>query len=101
MAADLPYGIQHAPQAGSRPEPLHQFLVRVLPAWKQALYPGGVLAVSFNTLTLSAAKVRESLLQTGFTLPSDDLFAHLEHDVEHAVVRDVVFALNAEEESGK
>ena len=101
MAADLPYGIQHAPQAGSRPEPLHHFLVRVLPAWKQALYPGGVLAVSFNTLTFPAAKVRESLLLAGFTLPSDDLFTHLEHDVEHAVVRDVVFALNAEEESVK
>ena len=99
MAADLPYGIQHAPQTNSRPESLQHFLNRVLPAWKKSLNPGGVLAISFNTLTLSVLTVREALLHNGFRLPSNDLFTHLEHNVEHAVVRDVVFALNTEEES--
>ena len=99
IAADLPYGIQHAPQAGTGCEPLLRFLSRVLPAWKQSLYPGGVLAVSFNTLTLPSDRVREALIHSGFVLPKNDLFTHLIHEVEHAVVRDVVFALNSEEES--
>lgn len=99
MAADLPYGIQHAPQSGAKPEPLLHFVSRVLPAWKKALLPGGVLAVSFNTLTLPADQVRKALVEAGFRLPKNDLFANLRHEVEHAVVRDVVFALNTEEES--
>ena len=99
IAADLPYGIQHAPQSGTKPEPLLHFLSRVLPAWKQTLYPGGVLAVSFNSLTLPADEVRNALVSFGFQLPKNDLFNHLSHEVEHAVVRDVVFALNTEEES--
>ena len=99
IATDLPYGIQHAPQAGAKPESLQHFLSRVLPAWKQTLYPGGTLAVSFNTLTLPADRVKDILVQSGFRLPKNDLFGCLRHDVEHAVVRDVVFALNTEEES--
>lgn len=97
-AADLPYGIQHAPQEGDRPESLQRFLLRALPAWKQSLYPGGVLAVSFNTMTLPSGQVREALIQSGFKLPRNDMFLQLRHEVEHAVIRDVVFALNTEEE---
>ena len=99
IAADLPYGVQHAPQAGAKPESLQRFLIRVLPAWKQTLCPGGALAISFNTLTLPTEQVKEALIRSGFKLPKNDLFASLHHDVEHAVVRDVVFALNTEEES--
>ena len=99
IAADLPYGIQHAPQDGTKPESLQRFLSRVLPVWKQCLFPGGVLAVSFNTLTLPADRVKDALVSSGFKLPKNDLFACLRHDVEHAVVRDVFFALNTEEES--
>ena len=97
-AADLPYGIQHAAQEGSRPESFQRFLLRVLPVWKQSLYPGGVLAVSFNTLTLPSDQVRDALIRSGYKLPGNELFSHLRHEVEHAVVRDVVFALNTEEE---
>ena len=99
VTADLPYGIQHAPQSDSKPESMQCFLSRVFPAWKKTLCPGGVLAVSFNTLTLPSVQVREALLRAGFRLPRHELFSHLLHDVEHAVVRDVVFALNTEEES--
>ena len=99
IAADLPYGIQHAPQSGTKIDSLRSFLSRVLPSWKRSLHYGGVLAVSFNTLTLSAGDVRAALTESGFKLPKHDFFNHLSHEVEHAVVRDVVFALNTEEES--
>ena len=97
IAADLPYGIQHAPQAGMRPESMTRFLYRVLPSWKQCLSTGGVIALSFNTLTLPADEARKALVSSGFRLPANEMFFQLRHEVEHAVVRDVVFAFNTEE----
>ena len=99
ISADLPYGIQHAPMSGSRPEPINDFLRRILPVWKSILKPGGVIALSFNTLTLPTTFVRNALVSAGFHLPKSNLFTGLCHEVEHAVIRDVVFALNTEEES--
>ena len=99
IAADLPYGIQHAPQSGNRPNSLQHFLGRVLPVWKKVLAPGGVIALSFNTLTLPSVDVREALSRAGFRLPVNDIFSGLKHEVEQAVVRDLVFAFNSEEES--
>ncbi len=93
LAADLPYGVQHAPQGGSRPESFTAFLRRVLPAWKAALRPGAVAALSFNCLTLKSDAVRASLSDAGF-LPFDGYpFSDLAHAVEQAVVRDLVFAV--------
>ena len=99
IVSDFPYGVQHATQSGSRPEPLVSFLLRVLPQWKKALVRGGVAALSFNTLTLPADRVREAFTQSGYSLPEDSSFLSLEHEVEQAVVRNVVFALNTEEVS--
>ena len=99
IAADLPYGVQHAPQSGAKPEPLPRFLQRVLPVWKKTLRPRGVIALSFNTLTLPSQDVKRALADAGFTLPDNPLFSRLSHEVEHAVVRDVIFAFNTQEES--
>ena len=99
IAADLPYGIQHAPLSDSKPESLSGFLGRALPVWKRVLKPEGVIALSFNTLTLPSQAVRKALVSAGFRLPDNRLFSSLAHEVEHAVVRDVVFAFNTEEES--
>ena len=98
IAADFPYGIQHAPQSGTKPESLLRFLTRVLPVWKRVLKPGGTVALSFNTLTLPSQAVRDALASAGFRMPVNPLFSGLRHEVEHAVVRDIVFALNSEEE---
>ena len=99
IVADLPYGIQHAPQYGAKPEPLPLFLDRVLPVWKRVLNPGGAVALSFNTLTLPSERVISALKKSGFRIPKHELFTGLRHEVEHAVVRDVIFALNTEEDS--
>ena len=63
--------------------------------------PGGVIAVSFNKLTLPTQDVRNELVRAGFTLAENELFSDLSHEVEHAVVRDVLFAFNTQEESSK
>lgn len=92
LVADLPYGIQHAPQDGRRPEPFLTLLRRALPGWRQALCPGGAAALSFNRLTLDKSALLDALAHAGFeplvSPPCDDF----SHEVEQAVTRDVVIA---------
>jgi len=94
LVADLPYGVQHAPQFGHRPESFKALLSRALPRWKQALAPGGVVAVSFNTLTFPTREVLDIVVSSGLTPCEGECFSHLRHEVEQAVVRDVVFMMN-------
>jgi hypothetical protein len=92
LIADLPYGIQHAPQFGRKPESFRQLLTRAIPAWKKALLPGAALAVSFNTLTFPTRQVIDIIRSAELTPREDECFSNLRHEVEQAVVRDVVFA---------
>lgn len=92
LVADLPYGVQHAPMGGSRTETLPQLLGRALPAWKQALLPGGAMALSFNTLTLPRKKLLPLVQAAGFTPLFDENDQRFEHFVEQAVTRDVIVA---------
>ena len=94
LIADLPYGIQHAPQYGRKPESFHSLLSRALPAWKKALLPEGVVAVSFNTLTFPTRQVINIARDSGFTPVEGNIYSCLRHEVEQAVVRDVVFMIN-------
>ena len=93
LVGDLPYGIQHAPQGGGKIETFRRLLHRALPCWVQALRPGGVVALSYNTLTLSPQAIREELRAAGLSVVDDEPFLFLRHEVEHAVVRDIAFAV--------
>ena len=93
IVADLPYGIQHAPQFGRMPETFVQLLNRALPVWYGILLPGGALALSFNTLTLPYDTAAAVIRQSGLSLCEDVRFSHFRHEVEQAVVRDVLFAI--------
>lgn len=93
IVGDLPYGIQHAPVAGKKPESFMSLLNRTLPSWYQSLLPGGAIALSFNTLTLPSDRVSEALEHAGFIVCSDPVSKGFRHEVEQAVVRDVVFAV--------
>lgn len=92
LAADLPYGVQHAPQDGRHTETLAQLLQRALPVWRQALLPGGAMALSFNTLTLPRKRLVPMVRAAGFEplYPEED--KRFEHFVEQAVTRDLVIA---------
>ena len=92
LVADLPYGIQHAPQDGRKPESFTAMLHRVLPAWRDALRHGGAAAVSFNKLTLPRSALAELMEDAGFRVLTDAPYANFEHFVEQAVTRDVVVA---------
>lgn len=91
IVADLPYGIQHAPQDGRQPESFSALLKRALPAWRAALKDGGAMALSFNSLTLPRKTV-VSLAEDAGLRVMEAPFENLEHFVEQAVTRDVVVA---------
>ena len=92
IVSDLPYGVQHAPQEGKRKESFTQLLQRVLPAWHDALLPGGAIALSFNVLTLKKADLAQMLAEAGFAPLTDAPYDDFEHFVETAVTRDFIVA---------
>ncbi len=92
LVADLPYGVQHAPQDGRRTESFIQVMRRALPQWHDALRKGGALALSFNTLTLKKADLIKLLIEAGFTPLTDAPYDDFQHFVEQAVTRDFVVA---------
>ena len=93
LVTDLPYGVQHAPQGGSKPEAFRDFLFRVLPSWRKSLRSGAAAVISFNALTLKPSILREALASAGFRTADDPVFSNLSHTVEQAVTRDLVFAV--------
>ena len=92
LVADLPYGVQHAPQDGKRTESFMQVMKRALPQWKDAVRKGGAIALSFNTLTLKKADLVKLLEEAGFTPIIDAPYDDFQHFVEQAVHRDFVVA---------
>ena len=93
IVGDLPYGVQHAPQAGRKAESFLQLLERALPAWRKALRPGGAMALSYNVLTLPREKLATAIEKAGFTVMTGGVYDQFEHFVEQAVRRDVILAV--------
>lgn len=89
LTADLPYGVQH----GAGGETFEALLARVLPLWRDALVPGGAMALSFNTNTLKTQTLRALMEQSGLRVQSGGLYDGLSHWVEQAVTRDVTVAI--------
>lgn len=94
LATDLPYGVQHGP-GGARGKSLEQMVKDVLPAWKEALLPGGAMALSFNTNTLKLDFVREAMTEAGLRVMRGSGYDGLSHWVEQAITRDVAVAVKA------
>ena len=85
IVCDLPYGVQHASHGGS----LEQLLLKVLPGWREALVPGGTIAVSFNAQTLRTAAVHECMEKAGLEPLTEGPYQNFSHWVEQAVTRDI------------
>ena len=92
LVADLPYGVQHAPQEGRRAESFLHVMKRALPQWREAVRKGGAIALSFNTLTLKKADLVQLLQEAGFTPLTEAPYDDFQHFVEQAVTRDFVVA---------
>jgi len=92
IATDLPYGVQHGP-GGAKGKSLEQMVRDVLPAWREALVPGGAMALSFNTNTLKLDFVRQAMEEAGLKAMTGAGYDGLAHWVEQAITRDVAVAV--------
>ncbi|MDR0898619.1 MAG: hypothetical protein LBN04_12310 [Oscillospiraceae bacterium] len=94
VAGDLPYGVAHGSVGGAglsrSPAPL---LEACLPAWRAVLRPGGVLALSWNTLVYPADSMAALLTRHGFTCLREPPYDALAHRVDASIRRDVVIAV--------
>lgn len=92
VVADLPYGVQHKNDVSKKGADTLAMLHRLLPRWKDAMKPGGAVALSFNSYTLKKKDVLLALEKAGFAPVEEDWADGLSHWVEQAVMRDVAVA---------
>ena len=89
ICADLPYGVQHAPNGQGGAKSFENMLVSCLPAWRETLKRGGAISLSYNTHTLKTERVREIMEKAGFEVMRGGAYDNMEHWVEQAVMRDI------------
>jgi len=92
IATDLPYGVQHGP-GGAKGKSLEQMIREVLPEWREALVPGGAMALSFNTNTLRLDFIRRAMEEAGLRPMTGAGYDGLAHWVEQAITRDAAVAV--------
>ena len=95
LVSDLPYGIQHFSHKGSsktRKLDKNEFLNACLASWSKVLKKDAVLALSWNTYTLSREDLITSLENQGFQVCNQEAYQHFAHRVSQAIKRDVVVA---------
>jgi hypothetical protein len=95
LAADLPYGVQHAGRQGKGKEPsgdLAGLLDESLPGWHKLMKSGGAAALSFNVFTLKRADVEALLEKHGFEVMREEPYTGFSHRVDQGIRRDLVVA---------
>ena len=95
VACDLPYGVRHdaqLPQGAKGKNWLEALLRQALPAWRDALKPGGAVAVSFNAQNYSPEKLRGLMEEAGLQVLRGGPWDGFSHWVEQAITRDVAVA---------
>ena len=93
IACDLPYGVRHdaqlAPGARVKGNWLEDLLARALPGWRDALRPGGAMALSFNAQNLKLERVRALMEEAGLEVVRGGPWDGFAHWVEQAITRDI------------
>ena len=90
MVTDIPYGVQKG--TAGKQDSIGGTLGAALSGWHDALKPGGVLAMSFNTYVTRRADLERMCALAGFEMVET---GNLEHWVEQAINRDVILARRA------
>ena len=96
IVGDLPYGIQHGNVTNESQSSLtrnpRELLAACLPAWRDVLVRGGILALSWNSFVLSREEMIRLLGKNGFSVLTGGSYDTLEHRVDQAIRRDAVVA---------
>lgn len=90
MVTDIPYGVQKG--TAGKQDSIGATIAQAAQGWYDALKPGGVLAMSFNTYVTKRAALEQLLCRAGFSMVQTE---NLEHWVEQAINRDVILAKRA------
>jgi len=94
VAGDLPYGVAHGNVAGGdRTRSPEGLVTACLPAWRAALRPGGVLALSWNTLVFSRDNMLKALEGGGFVPLLGPPYDAFRHRVDASILRDIAVAV--------
>lgn len=91
IVCDLPYGVQHGPHDTVKGG-LEGLMAKVLPGWRDALKPGGTIAVSYNAQTFKTERIRQMMTDAGLEVLEGGAYDHFDHWVEQAVTRDIAVA---------
>ena len=89
---DLPYGVQHESRDGKSKVSLDKMMEKALLSWKKTLFPGAVVALSFNSNTLPLADARAMMEKAGYEPLTGGVYDTFGHWVEQAITRDIVLA---------
>lgn len=96
LVGDLPYGVQHGNVTGEKQSSLtrspKELVTACLPAWKNVLQPGGVLALAWNTHVFPKVQFAALLEQAGFEVLSEGPYDQFAHRVDNAIMRDIIVA---------
>lgn len=96
MVGDLPYGVQHGNVTNEKQSSLtrspKELVKACLPAWKNVLKPGGVLALAWNTNVFPKAQFAALLEQAGFEVLLDGAYDQFAHRVDNSIMRDIIVA---------
>lgn len=94
IVGDLPYGVAHGNIAGAKPQRSPEALLRAcLPAWRTALRPGGVLALSFNVHVFASEQMAELLARNGLAPLREPPYDAFAHRVDASIKRDILVAV--------
>lgn len=96
LVGDLPYGVQHGNVTGEKQSALtrspKELVQACLPAWKNVLKTGGVLALAWNTNVFPKAQFAALLEQAGFEVLLDGPYDQFAHRVDNSIMRDIIVA---------
>lgn len=96
LVGDLPYGVQHGNVTSEKQSSLtrspKELVQACLPAWKNVLKSGGVLALAWNTNVFPKTQFAALLEQSGFEVLLDGPYNQFSHRVDNAIMRDIIVA---------
>lgn len=96
VIGDLPYGVKHSNITNEKQSSItrspKELLEKNLNVWKNIMKDNGILALSWNTYLLKRIEFEKILEQKGFEIIKEENLLNLEHRVDQAINRDIIFA---------
>jgi SAM-dependent methyltransferase len=92
LVTDAPYGVQHGSTAarGQLSRSPLELVAEAAPVWRDALRPGGAMAIAWNVHVAKREALVEALVKAGLEPCDGPAYRGFEHRVDQSILRDVV-----------